>query len=103
MPQGSDKKGAFSEWNIPKSDYDKLRCYIYRLGNLSILEKELNNNAGNHNFATKINFYKKSSYDENINLSTKYKFSTKDEIVESINKRGEYLAESIFNSYLKKL
>lgn len=103
LPQGKEGKGSFVDWtSIPKFDYDKLRERIYRLGNLSILEKKLNSDAGNLGFAEKVKFYKDSEYDLNKKI-VNYDFSSTAKIIQSVEERGKLIAKEIFNSYIKQL
>jgi len=52
---------------------DTLERCIYRLGNLAILEKNLNNEAGSKSYAEKLPFYTKSSVQLTANISNHYK------------------------------
>ncbi len=103
LPQGRNGEGSFVKWKcIPSTDYNLMRSYIYRLGNLSILEENKNNKIGDCNFEKKKKIYNTSYYSDNKKISY-YDFSSTKKICKSIEKRGKLLAKKIFVLHMKKL
>ena len=103
LPQGSGSKGSFSKWkNIQKSEYDELSESLYRLGNLSLLEHNLNESAGNSSFTDKIKEYDKSEYYINHKIKNFINFNSKTPS-DAVTERGEILAGEIFDALLLKL
>jgi hypothetical protein len=103
LPQGKNGEGAFKEWLfIPQKDYEFLRKYLYKLGNLTLLERRLNKEVGDHIFEIKAKAYIKSKYVENEKISA-YKVASTNDIVKLIEDRGKILSQNIFDTYLKKM
>ena len=55
------------EWND-----DNLDCLIYRLGNMCLLEKKLNNNIGNKRYAEKVEVLNQSTFITTNSISSEY-------------------------------
>ena len=53
-------------------DSDDMESFIYRLGNLCLLEKRLNKGIENQSYKTKIEAYKKSSFMTTKSISENY-------------------------------
>lgn len=94
---GFDTLSATIEHIIPESS-DTDREYVLNVGNLIILESNLNSECNNLNFEEKISVYKKSNY-----CSVKCfleKYSNNETF--SIEKRAKNMAKEIYNSIIGK-
>lgn len=82
LPENPDEN-----WNQFTDDQIE-RCK-YRLGNLTLLEKNLNNNCGTKSFEQKVNYYKKSNSKLTQSICDHYSEWTEDTILQ----RQKYLAK----------
>ena len=71
----STDKGRSQEWKWARDDYDKHRSLVNRIGNLLILEKDINLSVSNHEFSVKQCGKYKKSKSGNINHIKCYKDS----------------------------
>lgn len=94
-----------SEW-IHIEDSDMTLGYVNKIGNITLLSEELNNDAGVHDFDTKNNqAYLKSRYTENNSLEVDWgsEFNSPNPAHNAIEPRGKKIAEKLFEMYLESL
>lgn len=110
--QGSDSnietEHIVSETNLDEwvnvSDKENLKKFVNKLGNLTLLNKDLNSDAGCKNFDEKSDIaYSKSKFTVNNNLKKEWGlgFNTSNPVENAINPRGIEIARNIYNQYLK--
>ena len=92
-----DRISATIEHIVPESS-EKDKKLVLNVGNLIILEANLNNECGNLSFEEKLSIYKKSTY--NFVKEFLKKYSKSKEI--SIVKRSENMGRYIYDLIIKK-
>jgi uncharacterized protein with ParB-like and HNH nuclease domain len=104
LPRGGDGKGNFSNWtNVPPKNYKQLAGFIFRIGNLTLIEEKLNSDeAKDLGFKEKLKIYKKSKLSENENIK-KYKNFNSADPSKAIVRRGKDLAGNFFDAYFNML
>ena len=75
-----------AEWSFNDGDIDR---YVYKLGNMCLLEKKLNNNLGNKNYTEKSEIYKTSTFLDTREIAENYSEWTADKINTRQSKMGK--------------
>ena len=104
LPKGIDGRGNFEFWaNVPQVNHKKLANYIFKIGNLTLIEEKLNSDeAKNFGFIDKVRVYEKSGLAENRKIKVYKKFNSRDPS-KAILERGKKLSSLIFDAYYKIL
>jgi len=93
------------EWNNVK-DKDTLSLAVGKLGNLTLLNKTLNNDAKHKSFNEKFTIaYSKSKFTENNNLMRDWgkQFNSENPLTDAINLRGKFIGSVVYNKYVEEL
>ncbi|MBT4849611.1 DUF262 domain-containing protein [Candidatus Parcubacteria bacterium] len=99
LPRGKEGDGDFQKWpKISETKYSGLKEYLEKIGNLTLIEKNINRKVDNLSFENKIIEYKKSEFKDNKSIKSyvKFKSNTPHKGVEN---RGKDLSKKIFKVY----